>query len=48
MDKAVTLSVILMLVGRVTRGYTVVRLEVADVPVGGGGWWRGQVVVAAW
>lgn len=36
MDKVVTLSVILMSVCRVTCGYTVVRLEVAAAPVGGG------------
>ena len=36
MGKVVTLSVILMLVGRVTCGYAVVRLEVAAPQVGGG------------
>ena len=45
MDKVVTLSVILTLVGRVICGYVVARLgwreacwvKVAAVPVGGGG-----------
>ena len=48
MDKAVTLSVILMLVGRITCGYTVARLEELTcrwVAAGSGS--SGRVVVAA-